>query len=109
MEGYENISIPTLKEVLELVKASKMEVNIELKTGIYWYLGLEEKVLEIVKNREMHKRVIYSSFNHYSVQKIKELDQKAETAYLYSDVILNVENYGKRNWGLWITSGGDII
>ena len=36
MEGYENISIPTLKEVLELVKASKMEVNIELKTGIYW-------------------------------------------------------------------------
>ena len=95
MEGYENISIPTLKEVLELVKASKMEVNIELKTGIYWYLGLEEKVLEIVKNREMHKRVIYSSFNHYSVQKIKELDQKAETAYLYSDVILNVENYAK--------------
>lgn len=95
MEGYENISIPTLKEVLELVKASKMEVNIELKTGIYWYLGLEEKVLEIVKNCEMHKRVIYSSFNHYSVQKIKELDQKAETAYLYSDVILNVENYAK--------------
>ena len=34
-------------------------------------------------------------FNHYSVQKIKELDQKAETAYLYSDVILNVENYAK--------------
>ena len=53
------------------------------------------EVLEIVKNREMHKRVIYSSFNHYSVQKIKELDQKAETAYLYSDVILNVENYAK--------------
>ena len=49
------ISIPTLKEVLELVKASKMEVNIELKTGIYWYLGLEEKVLEIVKNCEMQQ------------------------------------------------------
>lgn len=38
--------------MLELVKASKMEVNIELKTGIYWYLGLEEKVLEIVKPRD---------------------------------------------------------
>ena len=87
--------IPTLREVLELVKPGNLKVNIELKTGIYWYLGLEEKVLEIVKNCEMHKRVIYSSFNHYSVQKIKELDQKAETAYLYSDVILNVENYAK--------------
>ncbi len=31
MEGYEHVSIPTLNEVLELVKPSKMEVNVELK------------------------------------------------------------------------------
>ena len=72
-----------------------MDVNIELKTGIYWYPTLEEKVMEIVKNCGMEERVIYSSFNHYSVQKIRELDSKAETAYLYSDVILDVENYAK--------------
>ncbi|MFR2837377.1 MAG: glycerophosphodiester phosphodiesterase family protein, partial [[Clostridium] nexile] len=92
MEGYGHVSIPTLKEVLELVRPSKMDVNIELKTGIYWYPTLEEKVMEIVKNCGMEERVIYSSFNHYSVQKVRELDSKAETAYLYSDVILDVEN-----------------
>ena len=96
MECYGHVSIPTLKEVLELVRPSKMDVNIELKTGIYWYPTLEEKVMEIVKNCGMEERVIYSSFNHYSVQKIRELDSKAETAYLYSDVILDVENYAKR-------------
>ena len=28
--------IPTLREVLELVKPGNLKVNIELKTGIYW-------------------------------------------------------------------------
>lgn len=92
---YEGVQIPTLREVLEQVKPGDMEVNIELKTGIYWYPGLEEKTVKLVKAAGMEKRVIYSSFNHYSVQKILELDAEAETAYLYSDVLLNVENYAK--------------
>ena len=92
---YEGVQIPTLREVLEQVKPGGMEVNIELKTGIYWYPGLEENTVELVKAAGMENRVIYSSFNHYSVQKILELDAEAETAYLYSDVLLNVENYAK--------------
>lgn len=92
---YEGVQIPTLREVLEQVKPGGMEVNIELKTGIYWYPRLEEKTVELVKAAGMENRVIYSSFNHYSVQKILELDAEAETAYLYSDVLLNVENYAK--------------
>lgn len=92
---YEGVQIPTLREVLEQVKPGGMEVNIELKTGICWYPGLEEKTVELVKAAGMENRVIYSSFNHYSVQKILELDGEAETAYLYSDVLLNVENYAK--------------
>lgn len=74
-----------------------MEVNIELKTGIYWYPKIEEKVIEVVKEWGMQKRVIYSSFNHYSVQRVKELNPDAEVAYLFSDVILDVENYAKRS------------
>ena len=64
---YEGVQIPTLREVLEQVKPGGMEVNIELKTGIYWYPGLEEKTVELVKAAGMENRVIYSSFNHYSV------------------------------------------
>ncbi len=43
----------------------------------------------------MEDRVIYSSFNHYSIQKIKQIVPEAETAYLYSDVIWNVTDYAK--------------
>lgn len=92
---YRGVTIPTLAEVLELVKPGRMEVNIELKTGIYWYPGLEERTAEVVKNAGMEDRVIYSSFNHYSIQKMRTIDKNAETAYLYSDVILDVENYAR--------------
>ena len=88
--------IPTLREVLELVKPSGIKVNIELKTGIFWYPELERMVIEEVKHQGMEDRIIYSSFNHYSMQKIRELEPDAETAYLYSDVILNVADYAKK-------------
>jgi len=89
--------IPTLREVLEYVSTTNMDVNIELKTGIYWYPQIEEKTAFIVQETGMHDRVIYSSFNHHSIAKIKEIDSTAETAWLFSDVILNVEQYAKAN------------
>lgn len=95
IEAYAGAKIATLKEVLELVKPGKMEVNIELKTGIYWYPEIEKKVIKIVEETGMKDRVIYSSFNHYSIQKVRELDAEAETAYLYGDVMLDVEKYAK--------------
>ena len=51
--------------------------------------------MDLVKEAGMEDRVIYSSFNHYSVQKILELDGKAQCAYLYSDVFLNVDKYAR--------------
>ena len=95
-QQYSQSKIPTLKEVLEAVKSSGIQVNIELKTGIYWYPDIEKKVAEIVEETGMKEKIIYSSFNHYSVQRIKEIVPDAETAYLYSDVILNVEDYARK-------------
>ena len=95
MEKYQGVQIPTLKEALNLVKNSRIKVNIELKTGIYWYEGIEEKTMDIVKTMGMEDRVIYSSFNHYSIQKVLEQNSDAETAYLFGDVPLNMEKYAK--------------
>ena len=96
MEAYEGEKIPTLEEVLTFVKQGRMEVNIELKTGVYWYPEIEKKTIEIVKKAGREERVFYSSFNHYSVQKILSMDTKAETAYLYTDVMLDVEKYAEK-------------
>ena len=61
----------------------------------YWYPEIEQKVADLVKKAEMEELVIYSSFNHYSVQQMKKIVPEAKTAYLYSDVILNVAEYAK--------------
>ena len=95
IEGYKNTKIPTLKEVLELLKPTNLMLNIELKTSIIWYENIEEKVLKLVYDADMKDRVIYSSFNHYSIKKIKNLDEKANTALLFGDVILYTVNYIK--------------
>lgn len=92
---YQDVKIPTLREVYEALKPTGMTINVELKTGIFWYKDLEKKVLELTKEMEMEDRVIYSSFNHYSIQQMKKIVPEAETAYLYSDVILNVAEYAK--------------
>ena len=40
--------IPTLAEVLELMRTTDMMINIELKNSICFYPGMEEKILKLV-------------------------------------------------------------
>lgn len=91
---YENITIPTLEEVYELLGPTGMTVNVELKTGVVFYEDIETKALELAKKMGMEDRVIYSSFNHYTVMKIKELDASAKTGFLYCDGWLDAPGYG---------------
>lgn len=93
---YQDAVIPTLREVYECLGPTGMAINVELKTGIFWYPDLEDKVLQLTKEMEMEDRVIYSSFNHCSIQKILALDPDAKTGILYGDVICDVVNYAKR-------------
>ncbi len=41
--------------------------------------------------------MIYSSFNHYSIMKIKELDKQAKTGFLYCDGTMDMPAYGKKH------------
>ena len=93
MSGFDGARIPTLREVLELVRPTGMLVNIELKTSLVWYDGIEEKTLALVEALGMQERVIYSSFNHYSIERVRQLAPQAQTAYLFADIICDVEKY----------------
>lgn len=74
--------IPTLKELLEFIKDKDFLVNIEIKTDVFHYLGIEEKVLKLVKEIGVEDKVYYSSFYLPSVLKIKELNPSAYVGYL---------------------------
>lgn len=93
---YGRVCIPTLAEVLEELKPTGMDINIECKTGIFVYPGLEEKVIKLVKDMGMVDRIWCSSFNHESVLKIKSLCWEIKTGFLISDIIINVADYAKQ-------------
>ena len=82
------MDVPTLAEVFELISPTPLKINIELKTGFIWYESIENKAIALVRRYNIIDRVIWSSFNHYSVQKIKEIESLAKTALLCGGGIL---------------------
>jgi len=82
--------IPSMEEVLELVRPYALErgirINIELKNGVVPYEGMEEKILELVKRFGMEDYVVYSSFNSESLKKLRKLDSTVETGILQTDI-----------------------
>ncbi len=94
---YFHCAIPTLEEVLKQVKPTRMVINIELKTGVFDYPGLVEKTIELVDKYEMGDRIIYSSFNHYTIEEVLKLRPDAYGAFLHTDKIINMAAYGKEH------------
>jgi glycerophosphoryl diester phosphodiesterase len=90
---YGIVPIPTLEEVYQLLKDTNLTINVELKNGIVFYENLEEKVLALTYNMGLQDRVIYSSFNHYSVMKLKKLDSTVKAGFLYEDGYLDMPQY----------------
>lgn len=82
------MEVPTLAEVLELLGPTGLAINIELKTGVIYYNGIERLALKEVEKYGMSDRVVWSSFNHYSVQNIKRLEPTSKTALLCGGGIL---------------------
>jgi glycerophosphoryl diester phosphodiesterase len=89
--------IPTLEEIYLLLKDTGLTVNVELKNGIVFYEKLEEKVMELTQKMGLRERVIYSSFNHYSIMKLKALDTSVQTGFLYEDGYLDMPEYAAKH------------
>lgn len=54
--------IPTLADFLQLVGTAPVQLNLEFKTDVERYPGIEETVLPLVKAAPLAKPVIFSSF-----------------------------------------------
>ena len=96
-QEYGPQTIPTMKEVLALIKPTNLVIDIELKTSIIYYPQLEEKIVALVKEFGMEDRVNYSSFNHYSCVHVHEIDPNAEVGFLYWDAPIDFPLYAKKH------------
>ncbi|MDD3368954.1 MAG: glycerophosphodiester phosphodiesterase [Lachnospiraceae bacterium] len=85
--------IPTLEEYFELVKDTPIITNIEMKTGIYEYLPMEQKVYDMICKYHLQEKVIISSFNHYTILRMKEMAPELKYGFLTEDWIIDVGPY----------------
>lgn len=70
-----------------------MTTNIEFKTSIYYYEGLEEKTIDLLRKYHLEEKVMFSSFNHVSLLKAKELEPDIACGILVDDELGNAGYY----------------
>lgn len=92
----EDKRIILLEEALLLTKDTALTINIELKNSNYFYPGIEEEVLECVDNIGMREQVLFSSFNHESMNRMSQLVGAERCAILTSDIQFEAWAYAER-------------
>ena len=90
---YEKTRIPTLEEVFDLLRGTGLKINIELKNSRTAYPGMEERVIELAAKRFALDRVIFSSFSHRSMLRVKELDAGLYCGLLYEASLIRPWTY----------------
>ncbi|MFJ5769420.1 glycerophosphodiester phosphodiesterase [Psychrobacillus sp. NPDC093180] len=93
---FKEEKVPTLSEVLDVFKGTHHHINIELKSDVFPYEGMEQKVIEILKQYRLEDRVVISSFNHEMIQQVKKLAPHIETAILFMEVMVDPQEYAEK-------------
>ncbi|MDY0131113.1 MAG: glycerophosphodiester phosphodiesterase family protein [Desulforegulaceae bacterium] len=85
--GKISTKVPRLEEVLNLVK-KRAVLNIEIKSEVYIKgddrKSSEAMILELVKQKGMMEQVVFSSFNHKILLRLRNLSQAANLGILTS-------------------------
>lgn len=84
---YAFCHIPSLEQLLQLAKETGIFLNLEIKTDVILYEGIEKKIADLVAQYGLENQVMYSSFNHYSLMKMKEIVPDAKIGLLYMEAL----------------------
>lgn len=78
--------IPTLEEVLYIIKKSKLGLNIEIKSSAYERFFsdscIEFQTLNLINKYKLFNRIVISSFEPKILLRLRELSAKIKLAYL---------------------------
>ncbi len=99
---YKDARIPTLREVFQLLCPTGLRINIELKNSYFDYPDLEKRVIEEAEQEGMLGKVLFSSFNHQSMLRVKAINSDLYCGLLYEASLI-------RPWAYAVALGVDAI
>ena len=88
--------IPTLEEYFSLVQDRDFLSILEFKTAIFEYDGIEQKVIDMIRRFDLSKRIVLSSFNHYTLLRCKAIAPDLPCGILYECRIAEPQDYCRR-------------
>ena len=65
--------IPAFEEYCEWAAGEEIFTNIEIKTDNTYYPGIEQKTWDMIVKYGLEKKVLFSSFNHFSLTRMKQI------------------------------------
>lgn len=93
---FKQETIPTLREVLYVFKDTEHHLNIELKSDVFPYEGMEQAIIQMLNDYRLEARVVISSFNHEMIRNFKQLAPPIETAILFMEVMIEPHKYAEK-------------
>ncbi len=90
------LRIPTLEEYFRYIRDKDVVTDIELKTGVFRYEGVEEKVIGLARKYGVAEKILFSSFNHPSMLVCKKLCPAIPCALLTSSWLVGAGAYARR-------------
>lgn len=110
--GYDE-HIPTMEEVFDVIEPRLREgmlLNIELKTSVYSYPGIEKKIVDLVAARGLENYIVYSSFSARSLILLHACNHEARVGMLdckVSDCLLKAYGLESIFYAMDTTDGHD--
>ena len=93
---YKGTKIPLFEEVLNLLKDWNGILDIEIKCGGNYYPGIEQKCIDMLKEHNFLNKIIFCSFDHDSMEKVKSINSNIPVGLLYGEAIQEPWNYAKK-------------
>jgi glycerophosphoryl diester phosphodiesterase len=79
---YAGLKVPTLQEIIDVVKAGSAGLFVEIKDPERYPPSLESSLLSLIRRNQMKERTRVISFSAQSLVKIKKLDASIPTVLL---------------------------
>ncbi len=70
-----------------------MLLNIELKTNVIEYPTIERRVVELLEEHDMVHRTVISSFNPYTIQRLRDISDVIELAWLTKSQVKDIGDF----------------